>query len=297
MKLIPDLGPFDRIYLLAMVLLANWFGEPWVQKYIATDEAPTDFLRNKLNSAERAAVHTQRVVEMAEMILNFQDIGGWTTCMDQLAAGNIESGFSELDALKLCTMFHVEANFHLKGGKKGSDFDLDIGFPNGLRGAADVKCKLESHAFEFKASSIKATLSSARKQLPDNLPGVIFLKVPSEWMDSEAIRTEIDSTIETFMRGTRRIVCVEVYCAHIEMTEIDSVDSRRFTDSRGFMECVSRTHKFDLGLDWRLLSVWLDHGKPLLGPKWLRLWNVFQPLRGYAYEPARRPIAQTPLLK
>lgn len=183
--MIPNIEPpQQRVYLLALVLLRNWFGQSWVQTHVIAKSPPTGFLKNDLSTAERIAVHTYRVIELTEMILNLQEISGWTTCMDQLAGGDIESAFAELDSVKLCFTCGVQVKFHAKEEIKGRDFDLDVIFPNGVSGCADVKCKVEAQENQFKPSAILQALEQARKQLDKNIPGLIILKIPPLWMDT-----------------------------------------------------------------------------------------------------------------
>jgi len=60
--------------------------------------------------------------------------------------------------------------------KKGSDYDVEVFYPDGFAVLADAKCKFE--ATEINPQSILISLEKARKQLPDDRAGIIFTKVP-----------------------------------------------------------------------------------------------------------------------
>jgi hypothetical protein len=64
-------------------------------------------------------------------------------------------------------------------GVTGTDYDVDIIYPNGLHVCGDAKCKVEGTDFNVK--SIGYSLSKARKQLPDDRPGIVFVKIPPRW--------------------------------------------------------------------------------------------------------------------
>jgi hypothetical protein len=51
--------------------------------------------------------------------------------------------------------------------KKGSDYDVEVFYPDGFAEPADAKCKFETT--EINPQSILIFLEKARKQLPDDL--------------------------------------------------------------------------------------------------------------------------------
>ena len=64
--------------------------------------------------------------------------------------------------------------------KKGSDYDVEVFYPDGFAEPADAKCKFETT--EINPQSILSSLEKARKQLPDDRAGIIFTKVPQSWV-------------------------------------------------------------------------------------------------------------------
>src|ERR1700683_4474462 len=118
-----DLPPFMRTYGVALLFLKSVFGDEWLDRYVENAK-PTGFLRKVHTQVtnEDIQFHLQRVVDLAEMIFNFQGVGGLDNCLDQLAGGDIEPTFAELDAAKLLHMYGVRLRFHRKGGKRGEDY-------------------------------------------------------------------------------------------------------------------------------------------------------------------------------
>lgn len=134
---------------------------------------------------------------------------------------------------------------------------------------ADAKCKLESH--EVSAASIENTLIKARRQLPDNRPGIIFVKLQSDWMADEQFFSMIGEVTRKFFRNTGRIVSVKYYVNVFDYLEDAILHTHRYR------EISNQTNRFDAQRTWQLFkpaeqqSTW--NGMP---SKWVRLIN-FEP--------------------
>jgi hypothetical protein len=96
---------------------------------------------------------------------------------------------------------------------KGSDYDVEIIYPNELVVCGDAKCKVE--ATEFRAETIDDTLEAARRQLPDGRPGIIFVKLPPRWMENPCFADICIGVARDFLRTTKRIVSVKYFAAPI----------------------------------------------------------------------------------
>jgi hypothetical protein len=70
---------------------------------------------------------------------------------------------------------------------------------------ADAKCALENTTLSTKAISNK--LEKARKQLPSDEAGIIFVKTPPHWTnDADFLKTVVDETRAFFFKNpTHRV--------------------------------------------------------------------------------------------
>jgi len=93
--------------------------------------------------------------------------------------------------------------------KKGSDYDVEVFYPDGFAEPADAKCKFETT--EINPQSILISLEKARKQLPDDRPGIIFTKVPQSWVADVGLAVQMVDIGLKFMRNTDRIVSIKFY--------------------------------------------------------------------------------------
>ncbi|MER8630682.1 hypothetical protein NKH55_13060 [Mesorhizobium opportunistum] len=156
-------------YGLALIILEYVFGIGWVERHVL-DSPEKGFLVRSIRSPKGTPILGHRVCHLAEMVLNLMPIRGVEACLDQLAGGQIESGYAELEAGKLLLTRDINFRFIWPSGVKGESFDLEIIFPNGIAVCADTKCKVETET--FSNNGLRNTLESARKRnLPKGYPG------------------------------------------------------------------------------------------------------------------------------
>jgi len=78
---------------------------------------------------------------------------------------------------------------------------------------ADSKCKLDDSA--FSRDGLLSSLRKARKQLPADLPGIAFVKIPQEWVDRATgeigLDGDLDGLLGEFFRTSGRMILVSLY--------------------------------------------------------------------------------------
>ncbi len=254
--------------LAAYHLLKMVFGSPWFDLNIS-DNLPGHFLYRGCLEHE-VMLHVQRVVDLAEMILNFQlhERFGFDEILDKLDAGHIEAAYAELDTGKLLVRNGVTFSFHVATGKKGTSYDFDVQFQNGNNGCAETKCNLVGKT--LRAASVKGTLEGARKQLPKDRPGAIFLKVPQDWLDDVQKTKELIFVGHHFLRGTDRVVSLIVYSERVIPTMRGPIDGFRV------FQVLNPTHRFQRDTDWYLLP---ERPPEKMDVSWFSLWNMFGTLK------------------
>lgn len=143
------------------------------------------------------------------------------------------------------------------------DYDLEIYFPSGIRAFGDTKCKLESTT--VSKSSVKNSLDKARTQLPQGLPGIIFLKLPHTWWSDEG-RTSVKSAVEDFFRITKRVISVKTYFTLTEVRGENTVQEITGLEYRNVHPELA--HYGDVNI--------FEHPHPgkSVGPNWMELKTV-----------------------
>jgi hypothetical protein len=154
-----------------------------------------------------------RVIDFAEVLYNLQDAPGFDECIKRLYEGNVEGCLAELDFARMLYINRVLFRFVVPVGIKKSDYDFQIIYPNGVLACADTKCKIETT--DFTENGIRNVLNEARKQLPNELPGVVFVKVPSRWLYNPLFAPLSVQCAKRFLGGVSRIVSVKYYSSLI----------------------------------------------------------------------------------
>jgi hypothetical protein len=78
---------------------------------------------------------------------------------------------------------------------------------------ADAKCKIE--ATTFTENGIRNVLNEARKQLPNERPGIVFVKVPARWVEDPNFVPLSIQCARRFLGGVPRVVAVKYYCSPV----------------------------------------------------------------------------------
>lgn len=252
---------------LANSVIAHFLGRDWFAENIRHDTAKPGYLRLDFSSDSRREAAVFRVVELAENLFNLQNISGFDTCIAQMRAGaeKIESTSAELDFARFLFIHDVDFRFVVPQMTKGSDFDYEVRYPDGLEVPADAKCKFETT--DINPLSIRNSLNKGRKQLPGDRPGIIFIKVPQNWVSDLNTAQAMIDVGNDFLRTTGRVVSIKFYVSHLE-TRDGAVLHRH-----AFRELTNTNSRFHGGRDWDLFAnYYVPPGWNGMPPKWQRIF-------------------------
>ena len=200
---------------LASGVLRGFMGPEWVEQHVISDNRKKGFLSIDESDPHRREVSFLRVMDLAEVIYNLQPVPGFDECIARMRDGDIEGTYAELDFGRMLFLNQVPFRFVVPQGEIGMDYDIEVEYPESLIASADAKCKIETT--EFSENTIRNSLNKARKQLPDNRPGIVFVKVPPSWIsDADRVSTMMKTALD-FLRGTRRVVSVKFYSSPITL--------------------------------------------------------------------------------
>ncbi|MFY9969197.1 MAG: hypothetical protein WAK41_07265, partial [Roseiarcus sp.] len=167
-------------------------------------------------------------------------------------------------------------------GVKGKDYDAEILFPDGVVACADAKCALENTG--LKAKAIFNKLEKARKQLPADQPGIIFVKMPPHWMAApEFVSTTVEQAHALFAQ-TERIVSVKFYVAPT------TIEGGYVMQQHAYKELSNPKTRFG-SRDWTLFRRFdLPVEAGGMPPHWQRIL-MFPDGPRYEHPPAKLPEA------
>jgi hypothetical protein len=148
-------------------------------------------------------------IDLAEVIYNLQDVPNFDECMKRLYEGNIEGTLAELAFARMLYINQAPFRFIVPQGVKKRDYDFEILYPGNVIACADAKCKIEGT--DFTEKRLLDVLKQAREQLPNESPGIAFVKVPSRWLADPQFAPLSVQCARRFLGGVRRIVSVKWY--------------------------------------------------------------------------------------
>jgi hypothetical protein len=197
----------NRSFYLATSILKHFFGEGWLFRYLG-NPGYLHIIEADQNTTDLSGL---RIIDLAEVIYNLQDVPNFDTCITRMRGGDIEGTAAELDLGRMLYLNKVPFRYVVPQGVKGKDYDADILFSGGVVACADAKCALENS--DLKAKAISNKLEKARRQLPADQPGIIFVKTPAHWMADTTFLSIVIEQTSAFFAKTERIVSVKYYVA------------------------------------------------------------------------------------
>jgi hypothetical protein len=197
-------------HVAALKVLAHYFGVEWVKKHtlagITGDRKPSSFLSLEHGTDTLDGVRRgQRVISLAEMLVNFHDIDSSEHQFNKLKNLDVESATAELESAELLYKSDIPFEFRQETGTKGQDYDIEAVLGNKVI-ACETKRKVEGGTPDV--GPIRNALGDARDQLPTDKPCIVFLRVPETWSAEAEAGTLFQAAIRKV--GSGRISAVIV---------------------------------------------------------------------------------------
>jgi hypothetical protein len=240
--------PWRRSYSLGLSVVKYFLGEEWIEQHLQPMDGAPGFLQPDLTADDRE-IQYFRTIDLGELLFNLQNIEGFDGCVARLKSGDIEPTLAELDVARMLYINDQRFWFVERQGKVGSDFDFRVIFPGGIVACIEAKCNMETE--EFNPITIRNALQKARTQLPENEPGIIFVKLPSQWVTALEFAHQTTEIANAFLRGTGRVVSVKYYVAHFLYS------GGTLGQGHVFKEITNPKHRFDNSRSWDLLTNWI----------------------------------------
>jgi hypothetical protein len=208
-----ELNGTTQSFALASAVVRGFLSEKWLDRHVMPNRRKPGFLTMNETNAVALDMSAYRIMDLAELLYNLQHVPGFDECIARMRDGDIEGTHAELDFGRMLYLHQIPFRYVVQTGLKGSDYDVDVFYPNGLVMCGDAKCKVE--ATEFSAKTIDDTLEKARRQLPDDRPGIVFVKLPPRWIEVPNFADVCVAVARDFLRTTRRVVSVKYYTSPI----------------------------------------------------------------------------------
>jgi hypothetical protein len=200
----------DVSQIIANEIAVHYLGDHWYSRYVKHTSPHAKYFMVD-NSASRQVVMTgiMRWLEFAETLLNLQSITGFEIVLDELFNGKIEPAYAELEIARMLAMFGWKFHFVPPIGGAKQNYDLEIFYPDGYKVCAETEAKIEATA--PRARSISTSIRHSRKQLPDDAPGVIFIRVPERWVRDTELAERIKDVANGYLNQSEHIRSIKFY--------------------------------------------------------------------------------------
>jgi len=204
-----------KLYGLAIATLRHYLGDEWVnqnasalfqQKVDTGNRKGRIFLKTGNVIAEDSFRHELRILQLAESIFNLQSIDGIADRISVIKVGGLESTYGELECAAQIKKANMQFRFVTPSGIKGKDYDIEI-VPDPDT-CLNCELKVTTEEKDLQKSTIVNKLNAARKQLPREQPGIIFVKIPESWLKQTSAQQLLNESIDQFFRNTNRVVAV-----------------------------------------------------------------------------------------
>jgi hypothetical protein len=200
----------SQSFFLAGSVVRGFLGEKWLDRHVMPSKHKRGFLTIDASSPPALDISAYRIIDLAEILYNLQDVSGFDECISRMRDGDIEGTNAELDFGRMLYLNSIQFRYVVpQGTPDGANYDVELFYPNGLIVCGDAKCKIEST--EFSINTIDNALEKARTQLPDDRPGIVFVKVPPRWMEVPNFEEATVAIARDFLRTTKRVVSVKYY--------------------------------------------------------------------------------------
>jgi len=253
-------------FTISLAIVKHFLGVDWLERHTSPFDSRPGYFRLDIEGEEQLAHKGGfKLVDLGELLFNLQHIQGFDSCLDRMRKGNLEPTLCELDIARMIYINDWPFQFVEPQNVKGSDYDFEIEFGQ-LMVCADAKCKIESTT--LGEQTVTNALSKARRQLPEDRPGVVFIKFPGEWMNIDGFKDTLLRAGNAFFNSTTRVVSLIYYSSPINFRD------GNMTHGHQFMEVHNANNKFGKR-DWRLLNRWRPppHSANAMPPKYRRLVN------------------------
>jgi hypothetical protein len=205
----PDVPAASRDLSVATLVIENNLGIEWVKRHIdgqAIRSGGSNYLRSRPSNSMERHERYLRVMELGRRVFELGQERFAERLLENLRRRDLAGAAFEADVVRMLVSLPMVVDLRAERGTKGGDYDIDLWLRPDLCWAFEVKTCADHSLYSDKALS--RTLDRARSQLPATGIGIIFLKVPTQWLGSGNYLRSHSDVVSGFLRQTRRVQAV-----------------------------------------------------------------------------------------
>jgi hypothetical protein len=87
----------SQSFFLAGSVVRVFLGEKWLDRHVMPSKHKRGFLTIDASSPQALDISAYRIIDLAEILYNLQDVSGFDECISRMRDGDIEGAYAELD--------------------------------------------------------------------------------------------------------------------------------------------------------------------------------------------------------
>ena len=175
---------------------AYFLGEKWLEQHFRSFKGTTP----------EGSVRFKYVLwRLGRLLFDLQSFEWFDELVENLRRRNLAGALFEAEVARLLMQLPVTTALRMPSGEKGQDYDIDLG---GAALTVAVEAKAKDDDTPYSAATVKNTFNEARRQLPKEGLGLIFMRIPLSWTRDGNYESEIDALISGLLRNTSRVQAV-----------------------------------------------------------------------------------------
>ncbi len=269
----------SKRFCAAVMAIRQLISPEWVRTHIVGGKDASDWLRSGAMFLPESIAKMERgrfvirVLRLADMLLNFQMIDGFDNLVERIKTADVEATVANFEAAEMLYRSDVPFVFVKEQLRTGSDYDL-LATIGETRVACEVKCRLEGT--DLGENTFKNALKKSQSQLPADMAGIVFLKIPESWAPKPETLTSFRSALNEAFASTGRVSAVIVFFE--EWIDLAQTGIHSFYRQMTEHNPNARTPINESG---RIIK------SPLNQQNWMSITNLF----GNAQLPTRKPLS------
>ncbi|WP_342242631.1 hypothetical protein [Ensifer sp. OTU672] len=186
----------DLVWQAAIAVLAAFTAPDYLQRILGGSDP---FI--KMEGKRPVPKYAWRIMEFADILFTLRHCVGFGVLLERLLTRPLREAFYEGQAAATLHDAGLSIAIRPESGVRGSDFDFSASSTEGT-----LNCEVTALT-RFSSETLRNSLNSKRKQLPEDGPAIIFCTLPDDWIFDDNYDV-LDRCVETFLRGTGRVNAV-----------------------------------------------------------------------------------------
>jgi hypothetical protein len=198
----------DQVVIQSLEIAKHHLGSAWLEReFIGGTRSRRAGLGFEDDPDWIGPIPLMRLFSLASELQEANSIPGFAAFVRGLRARSLVDATAEMWAVRHCREAGQGVRFVDPHGTLGRSPDA-ITVLSGMDVPVEVKARAELPVAAYDRRKILSTLGSARGQLPQEGPSLIYLRISPPWSEHEETLLSIGQACSAFLRNSRRVNAV-----------------------------------------------------------------------------------------